>query len=349
MYNFTIFKCLLYLRNIVILSLSLTLIISCKKEKSAPVSEPPIQTIPADTSIYACKNLPAAPLPFGWRDTTSDPNKNINTYLYNPANPDQIIYVVEGDLFGYNKMFCFDVPLKKTTYLASISDFPPQINKYGWILYSTNDNEVFKVKTNGDSIVKLTIGNKSKDPKWDFTDKNYYIFQMPYNTYPSMLAKLDQNNFALLNFPLEMPNTAAFKKSNKIIYLKTNENTISLIQREINAPNAEKILLTIPFSPTSTSNLFDNLTLDQTDENVYWSNTSGILKCNLSSLKVDTVLKNCANIKYDNPIFQSFKPNSILLTAHLIQNINAFQLLHTYKAIEYNVLSKEKTEVKIFP
>ncbi|MEI6021720.1 MAG: hypothetical protein WCR21_11380, partial [Bacteroidota bacterium] len=109
------------------------------------------------------------------------------------------------------------------------------------------------------------------------------------------------------------------------------------------------VILTTPYSPISTIPYFDNLCLDQNDENAYWSSASGIIKCNINSGKVDTVLKNCDNTKYDNPVFQATKPNSMLVSCHVIKNINAFQLLHTYKAVEYNLLTKEKTEIKVFP
>jgi hypothetical protein len=163
------------------------------------------------------------------------------------------------------------------------------------------------------------------------------------------LAKFDANSNPLLNYPVEMPNTATFKKSNKIVYLKSEENSLSLISRDIIAPNIEKKLVTVAFNPAQSLIYFDNLTLDNNDENVYWSNSTGILKCNLNSLKVDTVLKNCQNLIYDNPIFQNIKPNVMMLSCHIIENINSFQLLNSYVAIEYNLITKEKTVVKIFP
>jgi len=335
-------------QSVIFVFLGFLFLMSCKKDKDNTVTENP-STIPEDTSVFACKNLPAAPQPQGWRDTTTDENKNINTYMFNPANPDEIIYVVNGDMFGFNKMYNYHIPTRRTTYLANVSEFAPQINKYGWILFSTVDNEVYKIKSNGDSITKLTIGNRSQDPKWDHTDRGIYLFQLPYNTTPPRLLKFNIDGFPLLNYDIEMPYTAAFKKSNKIIFLKTNLTSISLIQKDINPPNAEKIILTVPYSATATTVYFDNITLDNNDENVYWSNAAGIIKCNLNSLQVDTVLKNCQTIRYDNPYFQSTKPNSMMVTARIIKNLNAFQLLHTYKAVEYNVLSKEKTEIKIFP
>ncbi len=326
----------------------LALGISCKKEKNTPVEVVP-SAIPDDTSQFACRIIPAGPLPFGWRDSTTDENKNINTFMFNPANTDVLIYVVNGDMFGYNKMFSYHIPSRTATYLASVSDFVPQINKRGWIIYSSNDNDIYQIKANGDSIRQLTFLKRFQDPTWDYTDTCFYFYEMPYNNVKPRLSKFTNHGFPLLNFDVEMPNACALRKSNKFIYLRTNINNISLVLRDNLPPINEKVILTTAYSPISTIPYFDNLCVDQNDENAYWSSASGIIKCNISSGKVDTVLKNCDNTKYDNPVFQSSKPNSMMVTCHVIKNINAFQLLHTYKPVEYNLLTKEKTEIKIFP
>jgi hypothetical protein len=326
----------------------LTLGISCKKEKNTPVEVVP-SAIPVDTSQFACRSIPDGPQPFGWRDSTTDENKNINTFMFNPANTDMLIYVVNGDMFGYNKMYSYHIPTRTATYLASVSDFIPKINRKGWILYSSADNDIYKIKATGDSAQQLTYLKRFQDPCWDNTDTCFYLFEKPYNNLKPRLSKFTNHGYPLLNYDVEMPYTCAFKKTNKIIYLHTNINNISLVIKDFTNGGSEKVLLTIPYSPISGKPYFKHLCTDQNDENAYWSTDEGIVKCQLSSGKVDTVLKNCPNTKFDKPIFQSSKPNSMLVTCHVVKNINAFQLLHTYKAVEYNLLTKEKTEIKIFP
>src|SRR5688572_8445948 len=139
----------------------------CKNKEDPPpviVEPPPPVVVPDD-----CKPLPETPEPFGWYDSTIDVNRNINAYFVNPISPDEVIYIVNGDIQGYNKMFAYHIPSKQATYLANVGEFLPSMNSRGWLVYGTSDNNIFKIKVNGDSLRQLTQGNVYQDAKWDHT------------------------------------------------------------------------------------------------------------------------------------------------------------------------------------
>lgn len=322
--------------------------LSCKKDKKIEPSTPTVINIPVDTSYYVCKTIQAGPAPFGWRDSTTNSNQNINTFMFNPANPNEVILVVNGDGFGFNKMYSYNIPSTKLTYIATVSDFPPSINKYGWVLFSNQQNSIYKVKANGDSLTLLSISNTCKNPQWDSSGINFYYYQGQYINVSSQIILADANGKSINSIGAELPFIASFHKTGKMIYMKTQNNSVTLFARHM-ASQIEKPLITGPYNPNSGVSFYDNLTLDNDDNYFYWSNTSGIFRCSLASLAIDTVLKNCDNVKYDNPVFQSIKPNELLFSCHIVKPINVFQLLHSYKAIEYNLLNKERTELKVFP
>ncbi|MCC6371288.1 MAG: hypothetical protein IT236_09815, partial [Bacteroidia bacterium] len=153
-------------------------VFGCKKNKNSSTVDPSEPPITIENSAFKCATLPPAPVPFGWKDTTTNVDHNINTFMFNPSNPDEVIIVVNGDMFGYNKMYCYNVRTQSNKYLATLDNFKPSINKYGWIVYSTVDNNIFKIKTNGDSITQLTSNNTTKDPKWDYSGNFIFYFQM---------------------------------------------------------------------------------------------------------------------------------------------------------------------------
>ncbi len=327
------------------------LFFSCDKDKKPdPINTPtiPVVTVPVQNTIYTCSTLPTPPANFGWRDSITDLNKSINCFMYNPINLNEVILIVNGDITGYNKMYSYNIPTQKLKYIATASHFPPQINKYGWIIYSTIDNNIYKVKCNGDSLTQLTFGYYTKDPKWDFTHTNFYYFQAANNIVPSQLLRANFKGGNVGNMEMNLPYTAVFKKTHAIIYLKIKENNLVLVKRNMDT-KVEVELISGPYQPNAETVHFDNLTLDNEDENFYWSNSGGIFKCNLSTLKIDTIFKNCETVKFDNPIFQTIKPNEILFTCHTIKALNVFQLLHEYKALIYNTVTNELVEIKIFP
>lgn len=336
-------------KRVILISFFVAVLLGCGKKKTPD----PVETVSPNGSgientLFKCSTLPPPPNPFKWRDSTVDADKNINTFMFNPANLNEVVFVVNGDASGFNKMYSYHVPSKSIKYLASTSNFPPQLNNQGWIVYSNLENNIFKIKTNGDSLSQLTTGFTTQDPKWDYTQKNIYYFQSPYNNVPSQMIEIDMKGNVINSLLLDLPYTAVFRKSDKVIYLKIKENLVTLIQHDMKT-QSERSLISGPYDPKSESVYFDNLTLDNTDENFYWSNNYGIFKCELASLRVDTLFKSCETVKFDNPVLQPVKPNEVLFSAHLIKSINTFQLLHEYKAIEYNTATKEMTELRIFP
>jgi len=325
-------------------------IAACHKKTKAPEEEVPVPT--EDVAIepgVKCEDLPPAPVPFGWQDSTGDPNKSINAFLFDPLNADKIIYVVNGDAFGYNKLYFYTIPTKQARYICTLGNYLPQVNHKGWITFSDVNNNVFLVKNNGDSIIPLVTNKHAHDPKWDFTGNFIYYFQEAHDNITAQLLKIDTAGNPKNSFAWELPYTASFKKSDKLIYLDTKTTSCTLFIKDINSnTNIDQALITGPLYSKPGQINFDNLTLDNNDENFYWSNSNGIFRCNLGSLKIDTLLKNCSNLIYNRPII-SFKANELTCSQQLITAINSATLYRQFKAIEMNLLTQQATEIKIYP
>jgi hypothetical protein len=323
----------------------LLLAASCGKKKAkTPPDDTYVPVVSKDTG-FKCAELPPPSSTFGWADTTTDENKNVNAFFRNPVNADEVVFVVNGDMYGFNKMYSLHIPSRRMTFHGNLGPYLPQINKYGWIVYSNSENNIFKVKTNGDSLTQLTSQKISHDPKWDYTGNFIYYFQEAHFNVPTQLIKINSKGINVSGLPIEMQYTAVFKQSDKIIFLRTRDNTVTLVQRDM-SNYIEKDLISGPYQPRSPL-FFDNLTLDNNDQNIYWSNKDGIFKCSLTDLKTQILFKNCDNQKYINPII-SYKTNELSFSWHTIKPINQFQLLHQYKTMEYNLVTNELTELKIF-
>lgn len=331
-----------------ILVSSALLFVSCNKKEKSPEPTPVTPEVVVPDTGAKCQDLPPTPVPFGWQDVFPDPNESVNAFLFDPVNPDKLIYVVNGDQFGYNKLYFHDIPTQKSTYICALGEFLPQVNKNGWITFSDVDNNIVLIKNNADTIVKLTSDKHHKDPKWDFTGNFIYYYTEPYDQYESKLVKINTEGEVKAIMPVELPYAAPFKKSNHLIIFKTEGSTCHLIQREFDAPENDRNLISGPLYSKPGQINFDNLVLDKNDENFYWSNSNGIFRCNVASLKIDTILKNCQNFLYDNPII-SFKPDELTYIHVILKPLKQDRLYHQYRAMEMNLLNRESFEVKIFP
>lgn len=335
-----------------ILMLAIVLAVSCKKKKDAEYVEPePLPEVKITDDRPACDKLPEAPKPLGWRDSIFDQNTNVNAFIPNPLNADEVLCVVNGDMFGFNKLLVKNVVTKSEKVLAILGDYLPQVNKEGWVTYSDVNNNVFIVKTNGDSLKQLTFDKLSLDPKWDYTNRSIYYLRDGFGNFPPQLYKINLDGSIAAIYYGEFPHTAPFRNSNKYVYLKSGGSTsfCTLMLKTLDSAIVlEKDLITGPMFDKKGRIFFEDLTLDHKDENLYWSNSEGIFKCNLNTRKIDTVFRNCENSVYSN-IMTSVRQNEMTYTLKHIKPINTYILLHDYLPMELDLQNKSSRLVRIFP
>ncbi|WP_317896851.1 hypothetical protein [Aurantibacillus circumpalustris] len=329
--------------------LSILLLSACGKKDKPPENNTPVPPI-VETPVeeFKCEDLPLPPPPFEWIDSLEDGNKNINAFLFDPVNSNKIIMVVNGDALGSNKLLFYDIPSKTAKYIYPLGKYLPQVNNKGWITFSDSQNNIFVVKNSGDSLIALTNDNHAHNPYWDYTGNVIYYFSEGYFNVPPKMMKINVSGNFLLEFEAELPYLATFKKSDKLLTLKVNSNTCDVYYTDFENQSNNRTLISGPVYSKAGQINFDNLTLDKTDENFYWSNSNGIFKCNIASLKVDTIFKTCQNSIYDNPIV-SFGDNELTFSLHTIKPLNVFTLYHRYLAMELNTLTGRSVEIKVFP
>jgi hypothetical protein len=331
-----------------ILLIAVTCLLACCRKKEStpePDPEPAGPVVPADTG-FKCGNLPPSPYPFAWIDSTFDENRNVNAFFRNPLNGDEVIVIVNGDAFGYNKMINYNLKLKQSKLLATVDSYLPDVNSKGWIVYSTAENNVFRIKANGDSLKQLTNMNLAHDPKWDHTGTRICFFQDAYSNVPSQLIKINTAGAGLLVIELPLPNSAQFNKSNHMIYQQVNNFSVTLVKKNLDTFE-ETSLISGPYSPQSKSLHFDNLVLDNEDQNMYWSNAGGIFRCSLSTLKTDTLFRNCENMIHLRPVINHGAPE-LNFARHIIRPISTYVLYHQYKTYEMNLQTSFVSEQRIF-
>lgn len=300
----------------------------------------------SNTTILVCENLPPTPV-LGWKDSTIDENKNINAFFFNSVNADEIVYVTNGDVFGYNKIFTYNIPKQKNTYLGSSGTYIPQVNNKGWIVFCSGDFNIFKIKTNGDSLRQLTWGNMFHSPQWDYTGKYIYFFQAAFNIQPAQFVKTDANGTPVNYLTAEIPNMALGKKKNVIAYLKQENNNVAIYYKDLNA-NYESSLVSSPAVSSLPQLTFNNLTFDNNDENLYWNTDKGIFSYNMTTKKVTQLFANCQTLIYDRPVI-SPNSNELNYSCHIIQPLDYGILFHSYKAFQMNVNTNVSREIRIFP
>lgn len=144
---------------IIIFIYILLIITGCKKD---PKVSPYVPT--SDCEPWPKSNGPT----LGWNPTkTRDNSLNKYNCMYDPTNPNYFYYLIDQEPgIGQIKGVLIRVNLTTGEKLKLDSSIigVPQINKSGWFVYTKGDLSLYKIKSNGDSLTKLTIGESALLP-----------------------------------------------------------------------------------------------------------------------------------------------------------------------------------------
>lgn len=320
----------------------------CRKKGEEPVPAPADVPLPALPSfIPSCAALPPEPKPFGWQDSTIDEEKNILAYTFNPQNPDQIIYMRAGSITGFFPFYNFDLITGNKKLLGNAGYFLPSLSNNGWLIYSTIDNNIIKIKVNGDSLKQITTDYKSLSPQWDYQGKGFYYFKEANQSIGSQLVKVNQEgNVVVVMFPADLPQFAVFHKSDQLLYCQTSGSLATLVQR--NADTQQERVLVSPFNSKTGKVHFNNLCVDLSDEFCFWSNDYGIFRCHLASLKTDTLFKNCENRIFNWPQV-SMTTGELCFSLQIKKVIGHSVLFTEYKSVRADRSGNAANEIRILP
>ncbi|HQQ95107.1 MAG TPA: hypothetical protein PLQ93_11175 [Bacteroidia bacterium] len=323
------------------------LFFSCKKEKPSSYTPEPVPEPSTELPLPACSNLPPAPPPFGWKDSTNNEDENVNFFRANPVYPGVYIYCVNGKIFPQNRVYFYTYNTGIRQCVSEIGDYLPDVNANGWMVFSKPDQNIYKVKLNGDSLTQITFNNLCLNPKWDHTGKFIYCYQKANGTYPSYLLRITpQGQGAGSNF-VDYPNTVPCKSSDKVYYLKTDNQKLSLYIWD-RAVNSETLMSTSSFSFSGYQNDFFDLQIDNQEAYLYWSNNRGIMRYEIASHLCDTLLKNCPNYTFLHPQI-SDNGEELSISCKVLSPLNSKILYRQYKCIELNLKNHLWRELQFFP
>jgi len=116
-----------------------------------------------------CYDLPSSPSVTGWNYT--HPITNVKAPYFNPNNKDEIIYRLESytESGGFISSHLWKINLiaKENELLIDDVRYNPKWGISDWLLFNRRDNQVWKMKSNGDNPTQLTFGETHISPDWN--------------------------------------------------------------------------------------------------------------------------------------------------------------------------------------
>ncbi|TND10148.1 MAG: hypothetical protein FD123_396 [Bacteroidetes bacterium] len=118
-----------------------------------------------------CFDFPPSTGPFGY--SYQYPASLYLAPCFNPNNSNEFVYVRETKSTGQTEL---RIKNRSTgnDYLLTTSIFQkPDWGRNGWILFNHGDNNVWKIKSNGDSLTQLTFTSSCFDAVWNYAGDRY--------------------------------------------------------------------------------------------------------------------------------------------------------------------------------
>jgi hypothetical protein len=248
-----------------------------------------------DVEIYpkiedGCIDFPPSPSLLGYQ--YQQPEITYNAPSFNPINPNEIIFVRGYYSTQSNELVKYNLISKQETILLNSTQIwgHPNWGKNGWILLNKGDNQVWKIKDNGDSLTQLTT-QFGLDAIWSPNADEFTYWVQIGSTYYTFFSDVNGNVFDTLLYPNVLYRGAWSPDGSKIA---TN---FGYVLSYIDLNNRQIIQVNI--SPNSAP-IYDINWLSDS-ETMIWCTNDGFFKTNINT-NVTTKIKNaCSAIRYIYP------------------------------------------------
>lgn len=155
------------IKNIYFFILLLLLFNGCKKNEIETTCDPVIEE---------CIELP---IPSGIMQGFYQWIKQFPYYespCFNPNNPDEVVFRVgESKDESFFHLVVYDLVTKQKNDIYEGLFFRPRWSKKDWIIFYESDFNIYKIKSDGDSLTQLTFSGQCYGPEWNISgDKFVY-------------------------------------------------------------------------------------------------------------------------------------------------------------------------------
>lgn len=237
-----------------------------------------------------CVNFPPSSSPLGYQ--YQQPEITYNAPCFNPNNPNEIIFVRGHYSTQSNELVKYNFTTKNETILLNLTQIwgHPNWGINGWILLNKGDNQVWKIKDNGDSLTQLTT-QFGIDAIWSPNADEFAYWVQIGSTYYTFFSDVNGNIFDTLLYPNILYRGAWSPDGSKIA---TN---FSYGLSYIDLNTRQTIQVNIPSNSTP---IYDISWLSDS-KTMIWCTNDGFFKTNINTNSTTRIKTACSSRRYIYP------------------------------------------------
>lgn len=220
-----------------------------------------------------------------------------NVPRFNPTNSNEIIYFRAIYSSQIGQIVKRNILTGSETYFVENLWSKPDWSVKDWIVFNRADNQVWKIKSNGDSLTQLTTQG-GLDAIWNHSgDKIAYHIQTGQSVTTDYTFITDVNGFILdtLFFPFRL-NHGAWSYNNSMIAFNDFGLNIQFIDL-----GTLQIATVTNNSPDPANHGRENITdIDwmPDSQNIIWVNGFGIFRTNIQTKQTTKIISSCDSKQY---------------------------------------------------
>lgn len=237
--------------------------------------------------IADCENLPHSPAQ-GW-----DINEILPYYKFpnfNPNNPNELLYEVHESA-GVYKLFKYNLTTtQKQLVYTGENLFQPKWGKNDWILLNPDAN-IWKIKSNGDSLTQITFTNGDFAPEWNLTSDSICFYRSIGVFQKTIIADINGNALDTLD---QFTSQCSWQNPNMIVTATGGSLFV------IDVMSRQKTILLTQQEPSLNSACWLN------DNNkIIYSAENGIFCYEMSANKSSNLISHCNTKYYQFPTYSA--------------------------------------------
>ncbi len=310
------------MKNIVYLSILCFLIIYCKKETLILHNECDVSQTRLYENVYHGEVIKSScgvdgveyPESFLYLQPASNP-KNSNSFCFIKVNSKGL---------RQHKLCIFDFCTNQTNVLPTNIFYTPDWSIKDWIVFTGTDLQLWKIKSNGDSLIRLTnTGDYNNHAKWNNSGTELLFFDATKGT--GTLSIVDETGKTIKTIK-QSANSWDWYDDNTIIFFENVAfvgDTLNLCKYDLKK-DAKSLVLAIPNEIEGTLSVTDNF--------VYFNTTKdGLRKLDIKTNKV-TDIQESYHRRSDGSAFYNSTPSKIIYQRVLKDTIKEQPCKYNYRS-----------------
>lgn len=325
-----------FVTYVLIFSASLSLNTGCKKD--LPIVEDSFDILGECSPIMPCNQVTIG----GGYTYIFDLNST-TTPFFNPNNDNEFLFVSPStENINEKCIRIFNLQTKNsfTIYTGSLY-YAPQWSMNDWILFCQNDKNIYKIKSNGDSLTQLTNENCYHYPQWFFEENKF----VAYNECLQKDVLFSNNGTILDTLPKLIGTTTTFAKfpyllgnggiSGGVLFYNFQTNTVIHQYDYSQSINSSQFL----------SSAFGDVFWINYNEVIY-SNINGLNRLSIPDLSNQNFKKSCNAKVYQWGDINSSKTKMIWSRSDYVQ-IDECTLKYKSRIFIMNVDGTNEQEIQL--